>query len=411
MLGRGGAKKNIAHTPAPFRYLETETSESDNTEVALKFFGPHQKSLVKVLVQAMAPHARHGDARSRHLSFCDEMDDIARQVCGSRNGVVVGGEEGDAGGDCEREDDEKEDDGDDEEDAETKITERAERANTTGKTANQNRGSDADDAAFVPPSMSIKAGLLWLRDKLSSMDVTPGARHDIAADLVHLHAHTQKRWVVSDDQTHRSLKTEPIAVRENEGTCFPITTFRLPDCPYQTDTFFFIVSVNSFGIGAEGASAKIVKKIPQVYKPHAAAMSLLTWYKQDAFDSGQFVNSNRKGCVTLPDVNCAYSPRPEVVVARSGRKEREVWLICLRKAPDMAWPMASGPWGVSNHQKLLGSPALDVFVDAHQRGWGTTRGGDPVEESDGHRKNDNKAPPKIAEDVLEWLENRKGYDE
>lgn len=332
----------------------------------------------------MAPHARHGDARSRHLSFCDEMDDIARQVCGSRNGVVVGGEEGDAGGDCEKEDDEKEDDGDDEEDAETKITERAERTNTTGKTANQNRGSDADDAAFVSPSMSIKAGLLWLRDKLSSMDVTPGARHDIAADLVHLHAHTQKRWVVSDDQTHRSLKTEPIAVRENE--------------------------VNSFGIGAEGASAKIVKKIPQIYKPHAAAMSLLTWYKQDAFDSGQFVNSNRKGCVTLPDVNCAYSPRPEVVVARSSRKEREVWLDCLRKAPDMAWPMASGPWGVSNHQKLLGSPALDVFVDAHQRGWGTTRGGDPVEES-GHRKNDDKAPPKIAEDVLEWLENRKGYDE
>jgi hypothetical protein len=42
----------------------------------------------------MAPHARHGDAWSRHLSFCDEVDDITRQVCGSRNGVVVGGEEG-----------------------------------------------------------------------------------------------------------------------------------------------------------------------------------------------------------------------------------------------------------------------------------------------------------------------------
>jgi hypothetical protein len=26
------------------------------------------------------------------------------------------------------------------------------------------------------------------------------------------------------------------------GTCFPITKFRLPDCPYQTDTFIFIVS-------------------------------------------------------------------------------------------------------------------------------------------------------------------------
>ena len=28
----------------------------------------------------------------------------------------------------------------------------------------------------------------------------------------------------------------------DEGKYFPITTFRLPDCPYETDTFFFIVS-------------------------------------------------------------------------------------------------------------------------------------------------------------------------
>jgi hypothetical protein len=30
--------------------------------------------------------------------------------------------------------------------------------------------------------------------------------------------------------------------RRAVGTYFPLNTFRLPDCPYETDTFFGIVS-------------------------------------------------------------------------------------------------------------------------------------------------------------------------
>ena len=30
--------------------------------------------------------------------------------------------------------------------------------------------------------------------------------------------------------------------KKYKGACFPVTTFRLPDCPYETDPFFFIVS-------------------------------------------------------------------------------------------------------------------------------------------------------------------------
>ena len=156
--------------------------------------------------------------------------------------------------------------------------------------------------------------------------------------------------------------------------------------------------VNSYGIGAEGASAKIVKKMDVVYKPHAAAFSLLMWYKQDASDPAQYVNSNRRGCVTLPDVVCAYSPRPEVPVARAGSKERRAWLALLRENPSSPWPLATGPWGVSNAQRLMGSPVLDAFLDAHEDGWGTLRGGGPRETEEG--------PPRVDEATLEWLENR-----
>ena len=46
-------------------------------------------------------------------------------------------------------------------------------------------------------------------------------------------------------------------------------------------------------------------------------------------------------------------------------------------------------------------------MEAHQRGWGTTHGGDPVNEI----SNEMEGPPKIGNDVLEWLEKRKAYDD
>ena len=223
--------------------------------------------------------------------------------------------------------------------------------------------------------MSLREGLLWLRDRLASMPVTPGARHDIAADLVHLYACTRRRFAASASPSHAAMRGAPVAVRENE--------------------------VCSFGIGAEGASAKIVKKMDVLYKPHAAAFSLLMWYKQDASDPAQYVNSNRRGCVTLPDVNCAYSPRPEVPVARAGAEERDAWLRLMRTNPGAPWPLSTGPWGVMNAQRLMGSPALDAFLNAHENGWGTLRGGGPA------TGDTDEDPPRIDDATLEWLEKRR----
>ena len=76
---------------------------------------------------------------------------------------------------------------------------------------------------------------------LFSSTVLPGARHDVAADIVHLHAHTRRYWVSSTDMAHAGLKADPIPVRENE--------------------------VNSWGIGAEGASERVVANVEKQYKP------------------------------------------------------------------------------------------------------------------------------------------------
>ena len=330
LLGRGaeeGDEGRVARrksAPPPFR----AASETD-FETRAKFFGAHRDALVRVLLQSMAPHARHGDAAAAHAAFAAEVNEVAAKVCGS-------GRDSDPAPDGE----------------------------TVSPSPNE----------IVAPTMSLREGLLWLRDRLASMPVTPGARHDIAADLVHLCACTRRRFAASASPSHAAMRGEPVAVRENE--------------------------VCSFGIGAEGASAKIVKKMDVLYKPHAAAFSLLMWYKQDASDPAQYVNSNRRGCVTLPDVNCAYSPRPEVPVARAGAEERDAWLRLMRTNPGAPWPLSTGPWGVSNAQRLMGSPALDAFVDAHENGWGTLRGGEPATEDK------SEDPPRIDDATLEWLEKR-----
>ena len=341
LLGRGAEKAPRKKAPPPFRRLR-----DDDAETRALFFGARRDALARVLLQCMAPHARHGDAAVAHAAFAEELETVAAKVCGSalNDGAVA--------------------EGDEDEDA-----------------AASERKNKSAEPLQVPPSMSLRDGLLWLRDRLAAMPVTPGARHDIAADLVHVIAHTNRRYRASVSESHAALRGDPIPVRENE--------------------------VNSYGIGAEGATAKIVKKMDVTYKPHAATFALLMWYKQDASDPGQYVNSNRRGCVTLPDVCCAYSPRPEVPVQRAGGKERRAWLKLLRENPEQPWPLASGPWGVSNAQRLLGSPVLDAFVDAHENGWGTLYGGAPVGDAEvASTVAAEPPPPRVNDDVLEWLEKR-----
>ena len=284
-------------------------------EVAEKMFGP-KDSMVQGLLQAMKPHARSAkddddhSAEVRHAEFNALVEQIARESTEPEN----------------------------------------------------------------DPEKSLKSGLIRLRDALASMPSTPSARHDVAAELVHLHAHTRRYWSVRRGDHHGAFTAEEIPVRENE--------------------------VNSFGIGAEGASEQIVKQVRPEYKAGTAGGALLVWYKQEMSDPLQWVNANRRGCVIVPDLSCAYSPRPGVAVAKCGAREREAWLAHLAEHPEDPWPQHTGPWGPANAQRLIGSPVLDAFMAAHEAGWGTRFGG-------GRDEEDEPGRPRLDPDVLTWLLDRK----
>ena len=61
------------------------------------------------------------------------------------------------------------------------------------------------------PEKSLKSGLIRLRDALASMPSTPSARHDVAAELVHLHAHTRRYWSVRRGDHHGAFTAEAVS--------------------------------------------------------------------------------------------------------------------------------------------------------------------------------------------------------
>ena len=202
---------------------------------AARFFGTGRDSMLQNLVACMAPHARHGEDAVAHAAFVSEAEQVAREV---RRGAGAEYVRGDAKDDAKDDDDDAKD------------------------------AKDANSDGSPSPRRSVREGLLWLRDRLASMPPTRGARHDVAAELVHMHAHTRRYWVNSAHVAHAALRADPIEVRENE--------------------------VNSYGIGAEGASEKIVQSVERTYKPGTVSGSLLMWYKQDIGDPVQWVQSNRR---------------------------------------------------------------------------------------------------------------------
>ena len=184
--------------------------------------------------------------------------------------------------------------------------------------------------------MTRKESLLWLRDELKKLKQTDGARHDLAAGLIHLYAETNRFWQPSSAPEHQVYKSDKVAVREDE--------------------------VNAWGVGAGGGGDKIVARVEKTYRPGFSAATMLQWHKQEMADPTQYITANRRGNLSMPDIACCYSSRPGQPLARSSDREHETWLAHLQSWPEEPWPQSSGPWGVANSQKLIGSPVLDAWM-------------------------------------------------
>lgn len=178
--------------------------------------------------------------------------------------------------------------------------------------------------------------LIWLRDKLVVLPQTIGARHDLAAAIIHLYATTERFWTTSSAPEHTSYVGEPVPVREDE--------------------------VNAWGVGAGGRGERIACRVAKTYRPGYCGATMLQWHKQEVADPLSYIIGNRKGNLSMPDIACCYSSRLNQPLARAGQQEHETWINHLQSFPEETWPQSSGPWGVTNTQKLIGSPILDAWM-------------------------------------------------
>ena len=220
---------------------------------------------------------------------------------------------------------------------------------------------DEDDTSFRSKNHNA---LVWLRDALLDLPVTPCARHDLCADIIHLFASTENLYVFNvDAPCYQPQKGLMIDVREDE--------------------------MMAFGVGAQAASHEIASSHQKTYKKDFATCALLTWHKQDLPEPTRIVHSSFKGCAVLPDISCCYGNHAEAKAITNGDdlEVRSKWLSSLIERSDSVWDKNCGPWGLGNVQKLIGSPMLDQW-----------------------RKRELGGNSTLNDEILDWLRTRMPSD-
>ena len=104
-----------------------------------------------------------------------------------------------------------------------------------------------------------------------------------------------------------------------------------------------------------GDVANVMRK---KYQQHFAWGQLVSWFKQTIYDPSASLSADRRGTMSLPDPESAYSGAKPGTYARS---ERKTLLAHLEKNPDRSWP-TTWRWSFRNPAKVYGSPFIDDAI-------------------------------------------------
>ncbi|KAL2644717.1 hypothetical protein R1flu_012304 [Riccia fluitans] len=179
---------------------------------------------------------------------------------------------------------------------------------------------------------NLHNALVWLRDALRRLPASCNARHDAAADLIHLYAYTKNFFVLED---YDIVTSSPVL----------ITPLDLGTKPSMTED----------------------TQWKKVYGKDYAWGQLINWYKQNVADPGSSLSKSARGCLVLPDVSSCYSKTPQHDLHRGyGPKVREKMIFHMEHKPQQKWPKSkvwSQFWSFNNERGLFGSPMLDAVIE------------------------------------------------
>ncbi|KAI7998263.1 Mechanosensitive ion channel protein 4 [Camellia lanceoleosa] len=175
----------------------------------------------------------------------------------------------------------------------------------------------------------LRRSLIWLRDEVRNLPCTHKCRHDAAADLIHIYAHTKCFFRVKE---YAAVTSPPVSISP------------LDLGPKYTD---------KLGSGFQ--------EYHKTYGENYCLGQLIYWHNQtSAAEPDSSLARAIRGCLLLPDIGSFYAkvqkPSPHRVY---GPRTVKFMLARMEKQPQRPWPK-DRIWSFKNSPKIFGSPMLDA---------------------------------------------------
>ncbi|KXZ45516.1 hypothetical protein GPECTOR_53g102 [Gonium pectorale] len=183
--------------------------------------------------------------------------------------------------------------------------------------------------------------------------------HTAAADMLHLYS-TTLTWFTAERGYKASPEAEPAAVADDEAGPSAGTEVAAP-----ADDAGPAEDAAASAAAAPKRKAAVKLSDPSVlckrYGPWFMWGQLSGWYKQTVYDPTASLSAERRGTLSLPDVESFYRSGNK---AGYSYKDRASVLKHIETCPDAQW-RTSLPFNFRNDAKIYGSPMFDqIYLEA-----------------------------------------------
>lgn len=212
---------------------------------------------------------------------------------------------------------------------------------------------------------ALRTALLWLRDALLALGGgSDSARHDLAADLLHLHAHSKLHLTLSE---YAEFQSEPVEVMAADLP--PVAQAELARRAAEEPARRAEMLKGGPERNCDGhlvAERREGTKYERGYMP----AQLLNWNSEDmaAANVEPSTALQRRGCIQLPDIRSCYAAEAGGALpkrAAAGQRKRTV--AHLQSTPNRGWP-PHWCWRYDAESRpLLSSPMLDLAAGESSR--------------------------------------------
>uniref|UniRef100_A0A5B6ZPZ1 Putative histone-lysine N-methyltransferase ATXR3 n=1 Tax=Davidia involucrata TaxID=16924 RepID=A0A5B6ZPZ1_DAVIN len=176
----------------------------------------------------------------------------------------------------------------------------------------------------------LRKSLLWLRDEVRNLPCTYKCRHDAAADLIHIYAHTKCFFRV---QEYKTVTSPPVHISP------------LDLGPKYTD---------KLGSGFQ--------EYCKTYGENYCLGQLIYWHNQTNAEPDCNLARASRGCLSLPDIGSFYAKVQKPSRHRVyGPRTLKFMLARMEKQPQRPWPKGR-IWSFKGSPKVFGSPMLDAVL-------------------------------------------------